>query len=93
MAKATLDAVADHADVPVDSIHGTYGAAQRVLTDLAAIGIDYDNVMQALEDDGVAKFDVSWDQLGEELARTLQAPKPAEPKRLPAGSNIVERRG
>jgi transaldolase len=74
MPEATLDAVADHGKVPVDSIHGTYEAAERVLAELAALGVDYDDVMQVLEDDGVAKFDGSWDQLGEELARTLTVP-------------------
>ena len=30
------------------------------------------SVVQALEDDAVAKFDASWDQLGERLAWTLR---------------------
>jgi transaldolase len=71
MPEATLIAVADHGNVPADSIHGTYDAAERTLADLAAVGIDYDDVMRTLEDDGVAKFDASWDQLGEQLARNL----------------------
>jgi len=71
MPEATLMAVADHGKVPGDSIHGTYDAAQRTLGELAAVGIDYDDVMRTLEDDGVAKFDASWDRLGEELARNL----------------------
>jgi transaldolase len=71
MPEATLIAVADHGDVPADSIHGTYDAAERTLADLAAAGIDYADVMRTLEDDGVAKFDASWDQLGEQLERNL----------------------
>jgi transaldolase len=71
MPEATLMAVADHGDVPADSVHGTYCAAERTLADLAAVGIDYDDVMKTLEDDGVAKFDDSWDRLGEQLARHL----------------------
>jgi transaldolase len=43
-----------------------------VLDRLRALGIDYDDVVQTLEDDGVAKFDASWDQLGEKLAATLR---------------------
>jgi transaldolase len=69
MPEATLDAVAGHGDVPADSIHGTYDAAEQTLADLKAVGIDYDDVMRILEDDGVAKFDASWDELGRELAR------------------------
>jgi transaldolase len=71
MPEATLDAVADHAQVPVDSIHGTYGDAERVLAELAAVGIDYGDVMQVLEAEGVEKFDASWEAVGEELARSL----------------------
>ena len=48
MPEATLNAVADHGDVPDDSIHGTYADSQAVLDDLAALGIDYDDVVQAL---------------------------------------------
>jgi len=71
MPEATLNAVADHGNVPADAIHGTYGASQQVLDDLAGLGVDYHEVVQALEDEGVAKFDASWEHLGEQLARTL----------------------
>ena len=73
MPEATLNAVADHGDVPDDSIHGTYEQSRAVLDDLAALGIDYDDVVQALEDQGVAAFDASWDHLGQRLAATLGA--------------------
>jgi transaldolase len=46
MPQATLDAVADHGEIPDNSITGTYEDARRVLNDLAAVGIDYDDVMQ-----------------------------------------------
>jgi transaldolase len=39
---------------------------------LAALGIDYD-VVQVLEDQGVAAFDASWDHLGQRLASALTA--------------------
>jgi transaldolase len=71
MPEATLDAVDDHAVVPSDSIHGTYGDAEGVLAELAAVGVDYDDVMQLLEVEGVEKFDASWDEVGRELERTL----------------------
>jgi len=63
MPQATLGAVADHGEIPDNSITGTYEDARRVLNDLAAVGIDYDDVMQTLEDQGVAVFDASWDQM------------------------------
>ena len=73
MPEATLEAVADHGRVPRDSISGTYDDAQRVLDELAALGVDYDDVVQVLEDEGVAKFDASWQQLREQLAGMLGA--------------------
>ena len=74
MPEATLRAVAEHGRVPRDSIHGTYAQAQQVLDELAELGISYDEVVATLEDDGVAKFDASWDHLGQQLERTLTAP-------------------
>lgn len=71
MPLATLDAVADHGEIPDNSIAGTYEDARRVLNDLAAVGIDYDDVMQTLEDNGVTAFDASWDQMAARLREAL----------------------
>lgn len=71
--EATLLAVADHGQVPDDSIRGHYDDAQRVLDRLQRIGIDYDDVVQTLEDNGVAAFQASWDRLSEQLTQTLHA--------------------
>jgi transaldolase len=71
MPEATLNAVAGHGQIPDDSIHGTYAEAQAVLGELAALGIDYDDVVRVLEDQGVTAFDASWDHLGQRLASTL----------------------
>lgn len=73
MPEATLRAVADHGIVPADSIRERYADAQEVLDRLRAVGVDYDDVVQKLEDDGVAKFDLAWDRLREQLASALQA--------------------
>jgi transaldolase len=73
MPEATLRLVADHGQVPADSVHGHYDQSREVLSQLGGLGIGYDDVVQALEDDGVAKFDASWDQLGKRLASTLQS--------------------
>jgi transaldolase len=73
MPEATLRLVADHGQVPADSVHGHYDQSREVLGQLQALGIDYDDVVQGLENDGVAKFDASWDQLGERLASTLRS--------------------
>ena len=71
MPEATLRAVADHGLVPTDSVRGTYQQAQQVLDRLAEIGVDYDDVVTHLEDDGITKFDGAWDHLAEQLAATL----------------------
>ena len=71
MPEATLNAVAGHGQIPDDSIHGTYGQSRAVLDDLAALGVDYGDVVQVLEDQGVTTFDASWDHLGQRLATAL----------------------
>jgi transaldolase len=72
MPEATLRAVADHGSVPQDSIHGTYPQAQSVLDGLADLGVDYDDVVTHLEDDGIGKFDAAWRELAAELEAALQ---------------------
>ena len=71
MPEATLRAVADHADVPDDSVHGTYQDAQAVLDRLAELGVDYHDVVTHLEDDGIGKFDAAWRGLAGELGEAL----------------------
>jgi transaldolase len=44
-----------------------------VLGQLSELGVDYDDAVQALEDDVVSKFDASWGQLGERLGSTLRS--------------------
>jgi transaldolase len=73
MPEATLRLVADHGDVPADSIRGGYAEAQHVLDELRGLGIDYDDVVQTLEDNGVTTFDSAWGRLGEKLAARLRA--------------------
>jgi len=73
MPETTLRAVADHGEVSDDSIRGHYDDARRVLGRLQQIGVDYDDVVQTLEDNGVAAFDTSWDHLTNQLAETMRA--------------------
>ncbi|NUR27272.1 MAG: transaldolase [Catenulispora sp.] len=63
MPEATLDAEADHGKPVEDSIHGTYEDSKKILADLEAAGVSYDDVVQVLEDEGVDKFEVSWKEL------------------------------
>jgi len=63
MPEATLDAVADHGRITGDTIRAHYADAQSVLDRLAAAGIDYDDVVRVLEEEGVEKFEISWKEL------------------------------
>jgi transaldolase len=63
MPEATLEAVAGHGILRGDTVTGTYAEAQRVLDELAAAGIDYDDVVSTLEREGVEKFEASWSGL------------------------------
>jgi transaldolase len=72
MPEATLRAVADHGDVPPDSVRGHYADAQQVLERLGGLGVDYHEVVDTLEDEGVATFEASWERLGQRLAGRLR---------------------
>ena len=92
MPEATLNAVADRGQIPDDSIHGTYNQSQGVLRELAALGIDYHNVVQVLEDQGVSAFEASWDQLGQRLATALHPGPDAARSDITARMTGVEAR-
>ncbi|HET8589186.1 MAG TPA: transaldolase [Nakamurella sp.] len=59
----TIDAVADHGVLRGDTVHGTYAESRQVFDDLAALGVDLDDVFAVLEREGVEKFDASWAEL------------------------------
>ena len=46
-----------------DTITGTAGEAQQVFDRLEAVGIDLRDVFLVLEDEGVEKFEKSWQEL------------------------------
>ena len=72
MPEATLQAVADHGVIKGDTITGSYADAQQVLDDLATAGIDYDEVVQLLEVEGLQKFEDSWNELIESVTDQLE---------------------
>ena len=77
MPEATLEAVADHGRIRGDTITTMYAEAQQVLDRLAALGVDYDDVVQTLEDEGVRKFEDSWNELIEQVTASLRGAGPA----------------
>ncbi len=73
MPEATLDAVADHGEVRGNTIAGTYDDARKVLDDLSELGIEYDDVIEVLEAEGVQKFEDSYVQLAESVQGQLES--------------------
>ena len=72
MPEATLEAVADHGAIRGDTVTGAYADAAGVLTALAEAGIDYDDVVGRLEDEGIAKFEDAWNELIESVTDQLE---------------------
>ena len=72
MPEATLGALADHGEVQGDRVSGTYGEANQVLNLIDAQGVDYVEVTEKLEIEGLSKFDASWDDLLETVAGALR---------------------
>jgi transaldolase len=72
MPEATLHAIADHGKIAGDSIRPNFKHAEGVLAALADVGIDYDDVVRVLEEEGVEKFEVSWQELTDSTAAELK---------------------
>ncbi|MBU3863849.1 transaldolase [Streptomyces sp. 4503] len=78
MPEATLEAVADHGEISGDTVRGTYEQAKADIDALAGIGISYDDVVQVLEDEGVEKFESSWNDLLKSIEAELKRLAPSE---------------
>jgi transaldolase len=72
MPEATLEAVADHGAVRGDTVTGAYADAQALLASLGEAGIDYDDVVEQLEVEGVSKFEDAWNALIESVTEQLE---------------------
>lgn len=77
MPEPTLEAVADHGEIAGDRVRGTYHESNETLDGLARLGIDYAELTDQLEREGVEKFLVSWDELRATVAGQLEAAKEA----------------
>jgi transaldolase len=71
MPEKTLDATADHGDVGGDSVRPFYEQAWNTMAELKDAGIDYDDVVRVLEDEGVQKFEASWNELLDRVRKNL----------------------
>ncbi|MER8029369.1 transaldolase [Streptomyces bauhiniae] len=63
MPEGTLKATADHGDITGDTVTGRYEQARADLAAVEKLGISYDEVVQQLEDEAVAKFEAAWLEL------------------------------
>jgi transaldolase len=63
MPQKTMEAFADHGEVEGDQVTGRAAEAQEVFDQVAAAGVDLDDVFLTLETEGVDKFKKSWLEL------------------------------
>ncbi|HEU5031963.1 MAG TPA: transaldolase [Spirillospora sp.] len=63
MPEATLVAEADHGQLRGDTVRGAYDDARAHMAALKDAGVDYDDVVRVLEEEGVEKFEASWKEL------------------------------
>jgi transaldolase len=75
MPEKTMRAFADHGEVHGDQVTGRAAEAGRVFDELERLGVDLSDVFLTLENEGVDKFDASWDELTRTVAQQLEAAK------------------
>ncbi|MFI9049891.1 transaldolase [Streptomyces sp. NPDC053427] len=78
MPEATLEATADHGQITGDTVRGQYAQAKADLDAVAKLGVSYDEVVQLLEDEGVDKFETSWNDLLKSTEAELKRLAPSE---------------
>ncbi len=78
MPEATLRAVGDHGEITGDTVRASYADAKAVLDAVGKLGISYDDVVQVLEDEGVEKFEASWNELLSSTEAELKRLTPKE---------------
>jgi transaldolase len=71
MPEKTLHAAADAGKITGDTVTGRAAEGQEVFDQLAAVGIDLQDVFVALETEGVEKFEKSWEELLETVTNQL----------------------
>jgi transaldolase len=71
MPQSTLDAFLDHGNVSSDAITAQMESALITLTALSALGISLDSITDALEADGVKKFEDAWISLLDDVQKVM----------------------
>ena len=71
MPQSTLDAFLDHGSVKSDAITSQLENASQILASLSAIGISLGEITDALEADGVKKFEDAWISLLADVKKVM----------------------
>jgi transaldolase len=80
MPEPTLHAFQDHGSVAA-TLECRLDEAHRLLERLAEVGVDYDEVVETLETEGIQKFANSFSELLDRLAAKRQALEASAPPR------------
>jgi transaldolase len=72
MPEATIMAMAGHGQLRGDTVRGSYERSRQVFDELAGLGVGYDDVVKVLEEEGVAKFAASWQELLDTIRAQLE---------------------
>jgi len=75
MPEKTMEAVFDHGEISGDTITRNYERARSDLSSIQALGISYEEVVNLLEQEGVDKFIVSWNELVATVSAALDSSK------------------
>lgn len=78
MPEATLEATADHGSITGNTIAGTYEQSRAEIDAVEKLGIGYDDVVNLLEEEGVEKFEASWNDLLKSTEAELKRLAPSE---------------
>ncbi|MCW2852924.1 MAG: transaldolase [Nocardioides sp.] len=72
MPEKTMEAFADHGEVTGDQVTGRVAESQKVLDGLDAAGVDFEDVLLTIEQEGVDKFKKSWTELVETVRGQME---------------------
>ncbi|GAB2481267.1 transaldolase [Luteococcus sediminum] len=75
MPEKTMEAFADHGETDGDTITEAIDEAVETMGALASVGIDMDDVVTQLEEEGVFKFVTSWEELVGTVGAAVEAAK------------------
>ncbi|MCL6675347.1 transaldolase family protein, partial [Streptomyces panaciradicis] len=78
MPEATLHATEEGGSITGNTIAGTYEQARADIDAVEKLGIAYDEVVQLLEEEGVEKFEASWNDLLKSTEAELERLAPSE---------------